>query len=162
MAERFKEEEVVEVEAKVADEVVPSNVEVLSTGIRVQFIKMLPSYIGQGIVINSFNDLNVDKNGRVRDDLSSGDQLKVAKKLYDFNAALLLHGLNEDCIKIYDSLPENKRWLNVMKMNPLITSAHPFVNFDDELHQNFLFLFYIAFVNEDDWGLLSKHLLGRT
>jgi len=93
--------------------------------------------------------------------MTSQEQLATAKKMYDFNSALIINGLAEGALKVYGGLPKDNRWLAIMKINPAIASNHPFIDFNDQLHLEFLYLFYTGFINEDDYGLLSKHLLGQ-
>lgn len=156
------EDEVVTVDkATAVAEVVPDNVFTLSSGVKVQFVKPLSPFTAQQIVILSFNNINVDAQGRVKDNMTSQEQLATAKKMYDFNSALIINGLAEGALKIYGGLPKDNRWLMIMKINPAIASNHPFIDFDEPLHLEFLYLFYTGFINEEDYGLLSKYLLGQ-
>ena len=158
----LEDEKVVDVVATNAvTEVVPDNVVTLSSGVKVQFIKPLTPFTAQQIVILSFNNINVDAQGRVKDNMTSQEQLATAKKMYDFNSALIINGLAEGALKVYGGLPKDNRWLAIMKINPAIASNHPFIDFNDQLHLEFLYLFYTGFINEEDYGLLSKHLLGQ-
>jgi hypothetical protein len=165
MAKFAVDEDVVEVVAavpaksKAVEEVVPDNVFTLSSGIRVQFVKPLPQSIRQALVISSFNDMNLDSTGRVRDNLSSTEQLGVAKKMYDFNGALIVNGLMSGSLKLYDGLPAGDDWLDQFLINPLIQTMHPFINFEKKLHREFLYLFHNGFLVEEDFTLLSSHLL---
>lgn len=158
----LEDEKVVDVVATNAvTEVVPENVVELSSGVKVQFIKPLSPFTAQQIVILSFNNINVDAQGRVKNNMTSQEQLATAKKMYDFNSALIINGLAEGALKVYGGLPKDNRWLTIMKINPAIASNHPFIDFNDQLHLDFLYLFYTGFINEDDYALLSKHLLGQ-
>lgn len=147
--------------AKEAEVVVPENVETLSSGVQVQFLGSLPSYLAQELVVSAFTDTNIGADGRVREDMNNGEQLRIAKKLYDYNAALILHGLNEGVLKIWGGLPANKRWLSMVKLNPMVKATHEYIDFEDQLHLEFLFLFYIGFREDTDWQLLSARLLNR-
>lgn len=149
------------VATKEKDEVVPENVVTLTSGVRVQFLKRLSPFVAQQIVISSFNDINLDSSGRVRDNMSSQEQLATAKKMYDFNAALLINGLLEGAMDVYGEMPKDTRWLAAAKINPLIKSTHPFIDFNDSLHMKFIYLFYHGFVHEDDYQILSEKLLDR-
>lgn len=142
-------------------EVLPDNVVTLSSGVNVQFVKQLPSHVAQQIVIASFNDIHVDSKGRVKDNLTAQEQLGVAKKLYDFNAALLLNGLQLKCINIYGGLPSDESWLENLLMNPIVTTSFPYLNKNNKLHVEFLFLFYEGFINESDFDTLSKKLVNN-
>lgn len=153
------DEAVIDVVAEGKSEVNPDNVFTLSSGIRVKFIKRLDAFTAQQIVVLSFNNINMDSSGRVRNNMSSQEQLATAKKMYDFNSSLILNGLVQGCLELYDEVP-NDKWLKAMKINPAINSNHPDIDWKDPLHVEFLYLFYKGFVNEDDYALLSKHLLG--
>ena len=153
------EEVVVPVKSKVEEEVIPDNVVTLSTGIRVQFLRPLPQSIRQVLVISSFNDMNLDSAGRVKDNLTSAEQLGVAKKMYDFNGAILINGLMTGSIKIYDGLPKDGKWLAPFKINPMIKAQHPDLDFNEPLHLEFLYLFYNAFLDAEDYEILSQKML---
>lgn len=163
MAQRFTDEVVEEQTAVVttAKDVLPENVVTLTSGVKVQFLKPLPSAIAQNIVIASFNDMNIGDDGRVRDNMSSQEQLAVAKKMYDYNAALLINGLVKGCIKVYPEMPTDTKWLKTYKLNPLISVNHPYLNFDDETDVEFLYLFYEGFIADTDYQILSDKLLNR-
>lgn len=157
-----EEENVVEVKATVVETaaaVVPDNVVTLTSGVRVQFIKPLPPHLAQQIVIASFNNINVDSSGRVKDNLTAQEQLGVAKKLYDFNAALLLNGLQQKCLTIYGGLPQDNSWLENLLMNPIVINSFPHFNENNKMHVDFLFLFYEGFIHESDFDILSKKLV---
>lgn len=142
-------------------ELTPENVETLSTGVKVQFYKMLPGSIGQKIVVNSFVGINVDSKGRIKADMTSSEQLSVAKKLFEFNAALILQGLATGAMDVYGGLPENEYWLDIMRLDPTVLAAHPHINFQNELHQKFLYLFYHGFESESDFEILSRKLINQ-
>jgi len=161
MANKFVDDEVVVDSVVVSREVEPENVVTLSTGIKVQFFKPLPSAIAQSIVIGSFTDMNIGDDGRVKDNITSQEQLAVAKKMYDYNAALLINGLVKGCVKVYPEMPKDTRWLKPYKLNPLIVNNHPYINFDDDTDVEFLYLFYEAFLSDTDYQVLSDKLLNR-
>jgi len=157
----LEDDEVVVGDVKTATEVEPENVETLSSGVKVQFIKPLSAFTAQQIVILSFNNMNVDAQGRVKDNMTSQEQLSTAKKMYDFNSALIINGLYEGALKIYGESLKDAQWVRMMKINPAIRSNHPDIDFNEPLDLDFLYLFYKGFVTEEDYGLLSKHLLNQ-
>lgn len=142
-------------------DVEPQDVVTLSTGIKVKFVKPLPSNISQNIIVSSFANANIGADGRVRDGMSSDEQLKIAKRLFDYNAALIITGLSNGCLQVYGELPPEAGWLSMAKLNPVIVNNHPSLDFNDKMHKEFVFLFYFGFATEEDFELLSAKLLNR-
>lgn len=135
------------------------NAVTLSSGVKVIFKKKLPPAIGQRLVVSAFNDANITAEGRVRSNISTTEQLQLAQKMFNYNAALILNGLYWDCLELDGGLPENTRWLSLLKANPMIKENHPDIDFSDEIHKIFMFLFYFGFSNDEDLGILSSNLL---
>lgn len=157
--EELKVEEVaVEIEK---EEPVPANVYTLSSGVRIQFIKRLPQATTQQVVVTTFQDANLDSEGQVRENMSSMEQLKLAKRMFDYNKSLLSFAQSFGAIKLYDGLPSDTTWLEYLEMNPQVRNDNPYVNFNKRVHQELLYLLYVAFANESDLELISEHLLTR-
>lgn len=151
-----------DVNVKMTDEApTPDNVVTLSSGIRVQFLGTLPSYLAQQIVVSTFQNANLDGNGNVRTDMSSVEQLKLAKKMFDYNQSILSFALAEDLIKLHDGLPKDDSWLKPLVMNPTIRSDNPHIDFNDPIHKTLLYLMYRAFATEKDLEYISERLLAR-
>jgi hypothetical protein len=141
-------------------EQVPSNVHTLSTGIRVQFLGKLPATVSQNLVVNIFSSSNLE-GGRVVENLTPEAQLKLAYSMFQYTASLVLMGLSEGVLKVYDGLPKNSSWLKTAKINPIIEKSHPNLDWNEPMHQEFVYLLYTAFKTEKDMELLSEQLLQR-
>lgn len=139
---------------------VPSNVVTLSSGVRIQFLKRLPPHVSQSIIVNTLAQTNLDADGRVIAEMSNTQQLNLAYKMMAFNYALIAMGLFYECFKPFDELPENKRWLHVLKINPSVRLANPDIDFDSPDDQLYLYLTYFAFVAESDFAVLNEKLVG--
>lgn len=145
----------------VKEEPVPANVITLSSGVRVQFLKQLTPTTSQRIIVTSFQDANIDVDGRVRDDISSSEQLKLAKRMFDYSKAILSFGLAFKALKLYDGMPKDKSWLSYLKLNPIVKLDNPEIDWDDKIHQEMLYLLYEAFANDEDLQYLSEKLLSQ-
>lgn len=146
---------------KVAEVVEPDNVFTLTSGVQVQFLGKLPSNVSQRLVINAFSGANISSDGRVRDNMSNSEQLALAKKMFDYNAALILHGLRTKSLDLYGGYPADDEWLQVMLIDPMVEANHPNISINNPLHKKFLFLFYYGFLEDEDWSLLQNQLLDR-
>jgi hypothetical protein len=140
---------------------VPDNVVTLSSGVRVQFLGALPATTAQQIVVTTFQDANLDANGNVKADMSSIEQLKLAKRMFDYNRSILSFALSMRLIKLYDGLPKDSEWLDYLEVNPQVRNDMPDINFHKRVHQELLYLMYIAFATEEDLGYISEKLLNR-
>jgi len=138
---------------------VPANVVTLSSGVRVQFLGRLPTTITQQVVVGTFQDANLGADGQIKEGMSSMEQLKLAKKMFHYNKAIVTFALSLKLIKIYDGLPADKEWLDYLQMNPIVAEDNPHVDFNKKIHQEILFLMYVAFANEQDIELISAKLL---
>jgi len=147
--------------ASVASQPVPNNVVTLSSGVRVQFLGTLPPTISQQIVVTTFQNANLDANGGVKQNMTSMEQLRLANQMFDYNRSILSFALARKLIKLYDGLPADADWLELLKVNPQIRQAMPDLNFSNRFHQELLYMLYYAFMNEDDIALISEKLLNR-
>lgn len=158
-------EEVVEstpVTVEVVEEApIPEGVVTLSSGIRVLFKGKLPQAIAQSIVVVTFAEANVSTDGTVKDDLDSGEQLTLAKKIFEYKIALVNSGLAFDKLELYDELPKNDSWLRYHKYNPILESLFPRVDFSDPIFINLLYLTQHVFIDTDDDAVLQAHLLDQ-
>lgn len=152
------EKETVEVKA-VQEEPLPDNVVTLSSGIKVQFHGKLPSGIAQQIVVTTFSDANLQEDGTVNDDLTSIEQLKLAKKMFNYNHTIISFGTMYDLLNLYDKLPRNSKWMRALALNPMIIEAHPKLDLTEQTDIEFVYLCYFVFRNQEDWDLLSNQLL---
>lgn len=143
------------------EEPVPANVVTLSSGVRVQFVGRLPTALTQQVVVTTFQDANLDANGQVRDGMTSQEQLRLAQRMFDYNRAILSFALSMGLIKLYDGLPKATEWLQYLKFNPLVRASIPDIDFNSKIHQELLFLIYVAFENEKDLEYISDRLLSR-
>lgn len=145
----------------VDEQPVPDNVVTLSSGVRVQFLGTLPAHLAQQVVVSTFQNANLDANGNVRNNMSSIEQLKLAKRIFEYNQAILSFAIAEDLIRLYDGLPTDMGWLKPLTINPLIRTENPHIDFNDPTHQTFLYLMYRAFANEKDLEYISEKLLAK-
>jgi hypothetical protein len=139
--------------------VIPAGAEKLSSGVYVIFHKLNRS-ISTDLTIKTFNNVNLDKKGRlVADNLSTKDQMNMAKSISEYHSTLIMQGVElvgeiddyEDEIE----LPEN--WVKKLFRTGLVNEKYYDVSDPDDI--KFLFLRYYAFRNEDDWSLLSQNTL---
>lgn len=163
MAKMIREEGFIEGEIVEVSEVkpVPANVVTMSSGVRVQFLGKLPTTTTQQIVVTTFQDANLDSSGNIRDNMTSIEQLKLAKRMFDYNKAIVTFALSMGLVKLYDGLPEDKTWLDYLELNPIVRSDNPNVNFTKKIHQELLYLMYIAFADEKDLEYISTKLLNQ-
>ena len=143
------------------EEPVPSNVEILSSGVRVQFVKKLPPTVAQQVVVTTFQNANLAADGTVKDDMTSNEQLQLAQRMFDYNKALLSFGLSSGSIKLYDGLPKDTVWLDYLELNPQVRNDNPNVDFKKKVHQELLYLLYVAFATDKDLELIQTKLLDR-
>lgn len=146
------------------EEVVPSNVRTLSTGVRVQFNGPLLETMMQPILTHTFVDANLDENGQVRSDKGDTDEnISRAAAMLRYNGALL-SSLNEDyepAVVLYDGLPSDAgRKLAALRRNPLVANKFPHISWSDAADKEFMYLTYFTFKTAEDWALLSSELLG--
>lgn len=142
-------------------EPVPTNVVTMSSGVRVQFIGRLPAALTQQVVVTTFQDAKLDANGQVRDNMTSQENLKLAQRMFDYNRAILSFALSMKLIKLYDGLPKDTTWLEYLKFNPLVRASVPDVDYNSKIHQELLYLMYVAFENEKDLEYISARLLSQ-
>ncbi len=163
MAKVVNESEVIEgvVVESVVVKPVPDNVVTLSSGVRVQFIGKLPVTTTQQIVVTTFQDANLDSAGNIRENMTSIEQLRLAKRMFDYNKAIVTFALSMRLIKLYDGLPADKEWLDYLELNPIVRADNPNVDFSKRIHQELLYLMYIAFANDKDLELISSKLLNQ-
>ena len=140
---------------------VPTNVVTLSSGVRVQFIGRLPTALTQQIVVTTFQDAKLDANGQVKGDMTNQENMKLAQRMFDYNRAILSFALSMKLIKLYDGLPKDSTWLEFLKFNPLVRASVPDVDYSSKIHQELLYLIYVAFENEKDLEYISSRLLGQ-
>lgn len=151
------------VAVKVAEEVEPDNVFTLTSGVKVQFNGKLPANVSQRLVISAFSGANINADGRVRENMTSTEQLALADKMFNYNAALILHGLRTKVLDLYGGYPDGNEWFEVMQIDPMVEENHPNINLGNPspLQKKFLFLFYYGFAEDEDWSLLQNQLLDR-
>ncbi len=146
------------------EDVTPSNVHTLSTGVRVQFNGPLLETMMQSILTHTFVDANLDEEGKVREDTGDADQnIAQAAAMLRYNGALLsaLNGDYEPVVTLYDGLPDDSgKKLGALRRNPLVAAKFPHINWSDGTDREFMFLNYFAFKTAEDWALLSSELLG--
>lgn len=149
--------------ARVGEEVqeVKNNEVKLSSGVVVRFNKKLSTNAAQRIIVDTFNNANLDSVGRVKENSSQQEQLQLAKRMYEYNLALITHGVYTGAIEIVSGMPNDTTWLDALKMMPHVKRDIPDVDFKNNMHQRILFLYYEAFANEDDISALSDNLLDR-
>lgn len=139
--------------------VIPENAEKLSSGVYVIFNKLNRS-ISTDLTIKTFNNVNLDKKGNlVTDNLSTKDQMNMAKSISEYHSTLIMQGVElvgdvDDYAEQLD-LPDN--WVKKLFRTGLVDQRYYDVNDPDDV--KFLFLRYYAFQNEEDWALLSQRTL---
>ncbi len=163
MAKMLRENEFIEGELVevTTEKPVPANVVTLSSGVRVQFIGRLPTTTTQQIVVTTFQDTKIDANGNLRDNMTSIEQLQLAKRMFDYNKAIVTFALSMGLIKLYDGLPADKTWLDYLELNPIVRADNPHVDFNKTVHQQLLYLMYIAFATAEDLEHISNRLLNN-
>lgn len=140
---------------------VPANVVTLSSGVRVQFLGRLPTATTQQIVVTTFQDAKLDANGQVKGDMTNQENMRLAQRMFDYNRAILSFALSMKLIKLYDGLPKETSWLEYLKFNPLVRASVPDVDYNSKIHQELLYLMYVAFENEKDLEYISARLLSQ-
>jgi len=115
----------------------------------------------QQVVVTTFQDAKLDANGQVRDNMTSQENLKLAQRMFDYNRAILSFALSMRLIKLYDGLPKSNEWLEYLKFNPIVRTSVPDVDFASKIHQELLYLLYVAFENEKDLEYISSRLLSQ-
>jgi hypothetical protein len=139
--------------------VIPSEATQLSSGVYVLFTRLNRS-ISTDLTIKTFNNVNVDKKGNlITDNLSTKDQMNMAKSISEYHSTLIMQGVElvgeiEDYSEKLE-LPEN--WVKKLFRTGLVDQRYYDVNDPDDVE--FLFLRYYAFQNEEDWALLSQKTL---
>lgn len=140
---------------------VPTNVVTLSSGVRVQFIGRLPTKLTQEIVVSTFQDANLGNDGQVRDNMSSQEQMQLANRMFNYNRAILSFALARGLIKLYDGMPKDNEWLDYLKINPIVKTMMPDIDFNSNIHKTVLYLLFFAFENDKDLELISEKLLSK-
>lgn len=151
--------EPVQVNPTVPARFIPEEAVQLSSGVYVIFNKLNRS-ISTDLTIKTFNNVNLDKKGKlVSDNLSTKEQMNMAKSISDYHSTLIMQGVQlwgevEDYKEEFD-LPSN--WLRMLFRTGLINDKYYDENDPDDV--KFLFLRYYAFQSEDDWATLSQNTL---
>lgn len=145
-------EEVVE---EVPQKYKPEQIVTLSSGVRVAFIGHLSDAISQTLVTRVFGNTQLDDSGRIREKMSTREQLQLAKTMLDYNTALIFSGK----VRLVDGLPEDNTWVEEIALNPVIMAEHPTINLDNPEHLERLYMRYYAFTGEEDIALLSEKLI---
>lgn len=140
---------------------VPANVVTLSSGVRVQFLGKLPPTTAQQVVVSTFQNSNLDAQGNLKDNMSPIEQLRLAKKMFDYNKAIVSFALSMQLIKLYDGLPADKSWLDYLEVNPIVKADNPNIDFTKKIHQELLYLMYVAFADEKDLEHIGARLLNN-
>ena len=149
--------------AKIGEEIkeTSKNEFTLSSGVVVRFTKKLKSSAAQRIIVDTFNNANLDSTGRVKENASQAEQLALAKRMYEYNLAMITYGVYSGAIEIVSGMPNDNNWLYALKMIPSVKRDMPDIDFGNNMHQRILFLFYEAFQDETDLEILSDNLLDR-
>lgn len=132
----------------------------LSSGVKVQF-KLLPQSISQEIMVDVFQNTKLDAKGNILESKSQTDNIALAGRVLEYHSKLIsfacsLYGDISD----YIDLPTvGKNWLRKLVRGKMIdTDLYDLEDIDD---LEFIFMRYYAFVNEDDWRILSERALGN-
>lgn len=131
----------------------------LSSGVTIRFVRKLPSVWAQRVVVSSFISNYLEEDGRVRNDMSSKEQMNMAKQIFQYNTLLVNLGLTLGCIEIVSGMPNDTNWLSALKLMPDVKDTMPDLDFGNNLHQKILFLAYFGIEDDSDMEALSNNLL---
>lgn len=131
----------------------------LSTKVIVKFNR-LPPNINQEVVLSTFGGLKFDREGKLKDNTDTQENIKVAQRVMKYHSTLITWG-----VELVGTIDEyikagvvKSNWLKMLMRSASFDLDK--YDMDDEDDQKFLFLRYYAFQTAEDWEALSKYVVG--
>ena len=122
----------------------------LSTGVQVRFHKLARN-ISNMLVTNMIQESQLDDKGEIRENLTVPEQLNLAKKMQDYNTAIIRMG----GVELISPLPEDTGWLKRLKKAGMLNDGEWDLEDKDDVES--IFLLFMGFVSEEDNQLLSEN-----